>query len=95
MLGWQETPELWGTARTRGRGRSGGEAARGLHRRSSVCLGLGSFRVRREEGQMERCIKRREAGKNVFREQGGSQDEYKAVRNGHPLTEIKNKYWCY
>lgn len=42
--------------------------------------------VYRKTGGMKEC---------VFRDQGGSQNEFKAVRNGYPLIKIRNEYWLY
>lgn len=53
MLGWQEKCRAVGTALPVGRGWSGEETARRLHRGSNVCLGLGNVSVMREEGQVE------------------------------------------
>jgi len=86
---------LWAPCRGGGKYRSGEEMPR-LYRGSSVLAETLKFHcpegrrangtVYRKTGGMKEC---------VFRDQGGSQDEFKAVRNGYPLIKIRNEYWLY
>ena len=89
VLGWHTHRELWDPCRDcRGEGQVVVDVSEGRMKAVEVSLWLrpDGFSVGREEGLMEPCVQRQEAGQNaVFSGPWWSWGEYKAVRNGYTI----------
>ena len=93
LLGWKYTQSAVGALQKLGDYKSRQEMSRRLFRESSVLAeilkfhgpkgGRGNGTMYRKIGGMREC---------VFRDQGGFQDQFKAVRSGYPLIKIMNEY---
>lgn len=91
VLGWHTHRELWDPCRDcRGEGQVVVDVSEGRMKAVEVSLWLrpDGFSVGREEGLMEPCVQRQEAGQNaVFSGPWWSWGEYKAVRNGYTIWQ--------